>query len=53
VSPDGAVRLETTDCGTGSARVEVDGKVLPRSSVADAITIAAALRADVAQGRPA
>ena len=56
VSPDGAVRLETTDCGgesTGSARVEVDGNVLPRSSVADAITISAALRADVPQGRAA
>ena len=56
ISPDGAVRLDTTDCGgesSGSGRVEVDGRVLPRSSVADAITIAAALRADVAQGRPA
>ena len=56
VSPDGGVRLDTTDCGgesTGSARVEIDGKVLPRSSVADAVTISAALRADVPQGRPA
>jgi hypothetical protein len=34
-------------------RVEIDGQVLPHSSVADAVTIAAALRADVAQGRPA
>jgi NADH:ubiquinone oxidoreductase subunit E len=56
ISPDGAVRLDTTVCGgesSGSARVEIDGQVLPRSSVADAITISAALRADVAQGRPA
>jgi NADH:ubiquinone oxidoreductase subunit E len=56
VSPDGAVRLETTDCrgeAQGSPRVVVDGEVLPHSSVEDAITIAAALRAHVAQGRPA
>ena len=56
VSPDGAVRLGTTDCHAESsifARVEVDGKVLPRSSVEDAVTIAAALRGNVAQGRPA
>ena len=56
ISPDGAVRLETTDCGgtsSGSPRVEVDGQVLPRSSAEDAATIAAALRATVSQGRPA
>ena len=56
VSPDGAVRLETTDCrgeSTTSARVEVDGEVLPRSSPEDAATIAAALRGGVHQGRPA
>ena len=56
VSPDGAVRLETTDChaeSSGRARVEVDGEVLPRSSPEDAATIAAALRAGVPQGRPA
>jgi NADH:ubiquinone oxidoreductase subunit E len=56
VSPDGAVRLEQTDCrGTsvGVPRVEVDGEVLPRVSASDAVTIAAALRAHVAQGRPA
>ena len=56
VSPDGAVRLETTNCGgesVGSGRVEVDGEVLPKSSPADAATISAALRADVPQGSPA
>ena len=56
VSPDGAVRLETTDCGgesPGIPRVVVDGNVLPRVRAADAATIAAALRATVAQGRPA
>jgi NADH:ubiquinone oxidoreductase subunit E len=56
VSPDGAVRLEQADCrGTsiGTPRVEVDGQPLPRSSVDDAIRISAALRANVAQGRPA
>jgi NADH:ubiquinone oxidoreductase subunit E len=56
VSPDGAVRLATTDCGgssSGSAYVEVDGEVLPKSSPEDAATIAAALRADVAQGEVA
>lgn len=56
VSPDGAVRLETTHCGgesQGSARVEIDGEILPKSSAADAATIAAALRADVPQGQPA
>jgi NADH:ubiquinone oxidoreductase subunit E len=56
VSPDGAVRLEQTDCGgtsVGVPRVEVDGELLPRVSVDDAITISAALRAHVAQGRPA
>jgi len=56
VSPDGAVRLETTDCNgesSGSARVEVDGELLPRSSAEDAAKIAAALRADVPQGQPA
>jgi NADH:ubiquinone oxidoreductase subunit E len=56
VSPDGAVRLEATDCGGESVetpRVVVDGQVLPRASVEDAITIAAALRSHVAQGSPA
>ena len=56
VSPDGAVRLETTDCGgdsPGVARVVVDDQVLPRVNAADAVTIAAALRANVAQGRAA
>jgi NADH:ubiquinone oxidoreductase subunit E len=56
VSPDGAVRLETTEChgeSSGSARVEVDGALLPRSSPEDAARIAAALRASVPQGRPA
>ncbi len=56
VSPDGAVRLGTTDChgeSRGSPRVEIDGEILPKSSAEDAATIAAALRADVAQGIPA
>jgi NADH:ubiquinone oxidoreductase subunit E len=56
VSPDGAVRLEQTNCrGTSVSvpRVEVDGEVLPRIKVSDAATLAAALRAHVAQGRPA
>jgi NADH:ubiquinone oxidoreductase subunit E len=56
VSPDGAVRLGTTSCGgeaTGTPRVVVDGAPLPRASAEDAATIAAALRAHVAQGRPA
>jgi NADH:ubiquinone oxidoreductase subunit E len=56
VSPDGAVRLETTDCrgeSSGSARVEVDGQVLPRSNAADAMAIAAALRGGAAGGRAA
>jgi formate dehydrogenase subunit gamma len=56
VSPDGAVRLETTDCqgeSSGGPRVEVDGEVLPRSSAGDAVRIAAALRAHVAQGSAA
>ena len=56
VSPDGAVRLGTTECrgaSAGTPWVEVDGEVLPRSSVEDAVTIAAALRANVAQGAPA
>jgi NADH:ubiquinone oxidoreductase subunit E len=56
ISPDGAVRLESTDCGGTSVKsphVEVDGQVLPRSSARDAATIAAALRATVGQGRPA
>jgi NADH-quinone oxidoreductase subunit E len=56
VSPDGAVRLGTTECGgssSGSAYVEVDGEPLPHSSAQDAITISAALRANVPQGRPA
>jgi NADH:ubiquinone oxidoreductase subunit E len=53
VSPDGAVRLSTVDCGgtsAGSAYVEVDGEALPKSSPEDAATIAAALRASVPQG---
>ena len=56
VSPDGAVRLEQTDCRGESRevpRVTVDGAALPHVAVADAATIAAALRAHVAQGRPA
>jgi NADH-quinone oxidoreductase subunit E len=56
ISPDGAVRLGTSDCGgssVGSPHVEVDGQVLPRSSAEDAAAIAAALRATVSQGRPA
>ena len=56
VSPDGAVRLATTDCGgasSGSAYVEVDGEALPKSSPEDAATIAAALRANVPQGEAA
>jgi len=56
VSPDGAVRLETTNChgeSQKSARVEVDGEILPKSSAKDAAKIAAALRADVPQGSPA
>lgn len=56
VSPDGAVRLGTTDCrgeSRKSPRVEVDGEVLPKSSVKDAIKISAALRADANQGLPA
>jgi NADH:ubiquinone oxidoreductase subunit E len=53
VSPDGAVRLDSTDCGgdaTGTPYVEVDGEALPKSSPEDAATIAAALRANVPQG---
>lgn len=56
VSPDGAVRLGTTECGgasSGSPYVEIDGEALPKSSPADAATIAAALRATVPQGGPA
>jgi len=56
VSPDGAVRLGTTDCGgssSGSPYVEVDGEALPKSSAEDAATIAAALRANVPQGEMA
>jgi NADH:ubiquinone oxidoreductase subunit E len=56
VSPDGAVRLGSTDClgeSAGTPRVMVDGNVLPKATAADAVTIAAALRATVAQGRPA
>ena len=56
VSPDGAVRLDVTGCGgnaTGSPYVEVDGEPLPKSSVQDAATIAAALRANVPQGEAA
>ena len=53
VSPDGAVRLEATDCrgeSAGTPRVVVDGNVLPRATAADAATIAAALRATVRPG---
>jgi NADH:ubiquinone oxidoreductase subunit E len=53
VSPDGIVRLATTECGgsaEGSAYVEVDGEPLPKSSPEDAAVIAAALRGDVPQG---
>ena len=56
VSPDGAVRLDTTSCGgasDGSAYVEVDGEPLPKSSPDDAATIAVALRANVPQGEVA
>ena len=56
VSPDGAVRLDTTECGgasDGSPYVEVDGEPLPKSSPKDAATIAAALRANVPQGEVA
>ncbi len=56
VSPDGAVRLEQTNCGgasVGVPRVEVDGEVLPHVSADDAVKIAAALRTHVVQGRPA
>jgi len=56
LSPDGAVRLEQTDCrgdSTETPRVIVDGNVLPKVSVADAVTIAAALRGALPQGRVA
>lgn len=56
ISPDGAVRLETTDCrgeSRDTPRVVVDGNVLPRATATDAVTIAAALRATVPQGRTA
>jgi NADH:ubiquinone oxidoreductase subunit E len=56
VSPDGAVRLGTTECGgasEGSAFVEVDGELLPKSSPEDAAKIAAALRSNVPQGEVA
>ena len=56
LSPDGAVRLETTDCrgeSRGTPRVIVDGSTLPRVTAADAATIAAALRATLPQGRSA
>jgi NADH-quinone oxidoreductase subunit E len=56
VSPDGAVRLEATDCrgeSIATPRVVVDGQVLPKATPEDAATIAAALRSHVAQGRPA
>ena len=56
VSPDGGVRLVAGDCA-GEARttpwVAVDGNVLPRIDDTDAATIAAGMRATVAQGRPA
>jgi NADH:ubiquinone oxidoreductase subunit E len=53
LSPDGAVRLEATDCrgeSRATPRVIVDGSVLPRATATDAATIAAALRATVPQG---
>ena len=56
LSPDGAVRLEQTDCrgeSTGTPRVIVDGNVLPTVNATDAATIAAALRGIVPQGRVA
>jgi len=56
VSPDGAVRLQQADCRGDSVdtpRVTVDGEILPRVSVPDAITLSAALRSHVAQGAPA
>ena len=56
VSPDGAVRLQVTECGgasEGSPYVEVDGEPLPKSSPGDAAVIAAALRANVPQGEAA
>lgn len=56
ISPDGAVRLETTDCRGESRetpRVIVDGSVLPKARATDAAAIAAALRATVPQGRSA
>jgi formate dehydrogenase subunit gamma len=56
VSPDGAVHLVQTDChgeSRGMPRVLVDGEVLPKVSADDAAVISAALRAHVAQGRPA
>jgi NADH-quinone oxidoreductase subunit E len=56
VSPDGAVRLVQTDChgeSRGTPRVLVDGEILPRVSSDDPATISTALRAHVAQGRPA
>jgi NADH:ubiquinone oxidoreductase subunit E len=56
VSPDGAVRLGTAEChgmSSGSAYVEIDGEVLPRSSPEDAATIAAALRANAPRGAAA
>ncbi len=56
ISPDGAVRLETTDCRGESRttpRVIIDGSVLPTVTASDALTIAAALRGNVPQGRSA
>jgi len=56
LSPDGAVRLESTDCrgeSAGVPRVTVDGNVLPTVNATDAATIAAALRATVPQGQAA
>ena len=51
-----ATRLLVEVCG-GTARttpwVAVDGSVLPRADEKDAATIAAQMRATVAQGRPA
>jgi len=56
VSPEGAVRLGTTDChgaSSGTPYVEVDGEVLSRPSPEDAATISATLRASVPQGAAA
>ncbi len=56
VSPDGAVRLVQTDChgeSRGTPAVLVDGEILPHFTIDDAAVISTALRAHLAQGRPA